>query len=417
MKIGIVSWHVCSSYGGTEKFSVTLANEMSKRGHGVALFYSTEQENLDSAFMLQKISSCVELRNIFLNTALFNEPGKLNKFDINLHKAAQIINKSNVDVLVVIVGWYAADLICAGLLKYLQMPVLTSVRNSPSKINAKYSMQEHAALILSSTNIHVLFESFKQFYPSFMHSKICDIPNAIELNSLSYKKQKIHQKRVVALGRFDDSTKKFSLLIEAFSRIRDDFPEWTLTICGDGPSMNEYHQLITRLKLNSCVFFPGAVPSPDPYFKYSDIFCIPSAYEGFPNVLLEAQSFFLPAVGFKDCYGVNELIIPGYNGFLANEMTSSALAEEIKKLMKSGELRSKCGENSYESLSRYDFNVAFNTWENIIFKTAKQISPCWTNENSEEFFIKSLHSSITQYSMNYCKNIYQINKKLKKIAP
>lgn len=415
MRIGIVSWHVCTSYGGTEKFSVTLANEMIFRGHDVTIFYSTAKENTSLAFMLKQLHSKVHLKNIFLDLSLFNEPGKLNKFYKELQRAAKIINQSDLDVLILIVGWYNADLVFAGLSKYLALPLIASVRNSPSKINAKYSMQEHVTLILSSSNIHVLFPSYKNIYPKFLQDKICDIPNTIKTDNI-IQKPHYHRKRIISLGRFDDSTKRFSTLIKAFSLLKDDFPDWALTICGDGPSMKDYQKLITSLNLHSHVFLPGPIPSPDPYFLYSDIFCIPSAFEGFPNVLLEAQAFSLPSVGFKDCHGVNEIIISGYNGFLVEEPIASALAVKLRELMESEMLLNEYGINAFNSLARYDFKKTFDKWEEIIFETKNSTLPPWSNEKSEEFFIKSMHASITQYSMNPYKNIYQINKKLKKIS-
>lgn len=413
MKIGIISWHVCTSYGGTEKFSVILANEMIYRGHDITVFYSTHKENENFAFMLKKLNSKVILKNIFLDISLFNEPGKLNKFSKELQKAAEIINKSNIDVLVFIVGWYTADLVFAGLSKYLTLPSVASVRNSPSKINSKYSMQEHVALILSSTNIQVLFPSYKNFYPQFLQDKIYDIPNTIKVENL-IQKTFHHRKRILSLGRFDDSTKRFSILIKAFSILKKDFPDWALTICGDGPSMKNYQKLIASLNLHSHIFLPGPIPSPDPYFLYSDIFCIPSAFEGFPNVLLEAQAFSLPLVGFQDCLGVNEVIIPEYNGFLAEEPTASSLAVKLGKLMESESLRTEYGVNAFNSLAKYDFKETFDKWERMIYETQCCKSLHWNNDKSEEFFIKSLHASVTQYSMNSYKNIYQINKKLKK---
>ena len=54
--------------------------------------------------------------------------------------------------------------------------------------------------------------------------------------------------------------------------------------------------------------------------RQGDIFAFPSAYEGFGLSLAEAMSMGLPAVGYKSCSAVNELIVDGKNGFCVKKV-------------------------------------------------------------------------------------------------
>ena len=94
----------------------------------------------------------------------------------------------------------------------------------------------------------------------------------------------------------------------------------------------------------------------------ADIFCLPSAYEGFPLSLTEAMSAGLPAVGFNTCPAVNELIEDHYNGILS-ENNTNALTNSLRALKA---LRIELGRNAKNSMKSYAPDKIWAQWDALI---------------------------------------------------
>lgn len=79
----------------------------------------------------------------------------------------------------------------------------------------------------------------------------------------------------------------------------------------------------------------------------------------------------LPAIGYKSCPAVNELIIDGYNGFLCEDGIDD-FAEKLKILMKDAELRKKMGQNARESMKQFAPKKIWDEWEDLINKVVEE---------------------------------------------
>ena len=84
-----------------------------------------------------------------------------------------------------------------------------------------------------------------------------------------------------------------------------------------------------------------------------------------PLALTEAMAAGLPAIGYKSCPSVNELIIDGYNGFLCDDGIDD-FAEKLKILMSDAELRKKMGENARKSMEKFAPEKIWDQWEALI---------------------------------------------------
>lgn len=108
---------------------------------------------------------------------------------------------------------------------------------------------------------------------------------------LIYKgtKQSSEKAILISAGRFEDEKKGFSVLIEAVKILRKkEIGKFKLIIAGDGPDKKRLIELAGELIEDGFVEFPGFVENPAKLFSYADIFILPSFYEGFPFVILEA---------------------------------------------------------------------------------------------------------------------------------
>jgi glycosyltransferase involved in cell wall biosynthesis len=76
------------------------------------------------------------------------------------------------------------------------------------------------------------------------------------------------------------------------------------------------------------IFSVGFQEDVRPWLQISDVFVFPSYREGFPNVVLQAQSMELPCI-VSDINGCNEIVIDGYNGIIIPPRNAIALEEAM----------------------------------------------------------------------------------------
>lgn len=180
-------------------------------------------------------------------------------------------------------------------------------------------------------------------------SRLRIIPNGISLNYASpFSKEDLRAKwgfsvdEVIVgfLGRLDHQ-KNPELLLSAFAQVRKVHPKCKLVMVGDGPLRKSSFELSKELGVESDVIWLGYQRGREilPLF---DIFVLPSDYEGFPYVLLEAMQAGLPIVA-TDVGGVRMAIEDGVNGFVVPKRDIKALAERLSTLATCVDLRLEFG--------------------------------------------------------------------------
>jgi glycosyltransferase involved in cell wall biosynthesis len=102
-----------------------------------------------------------------------------------------------------------------------------------------------------------------------------------------------------------------------------------LWIVGRGPLRDELQAQVQAKNLQEHVQLTGFQSNPLPYLKRAQLFCLPSLYEGMPNVLVEAMLCGTPVLA-SDCpSGPAEILEGGRHGGLVPPGDPSALAEAI----------------------------------------------------------------------------------------
>ncbi len=116
-------------------------------------------------------------------------------------------------------------------------------------------------------------------------------------------------------------------------------------IIGDGPERQRVLYTIQDLGLQKNVTLLGRL-SPEEVknrLQQADIFLLSSLSEGISNAVLEAMACGLPIVT-TDCGGMREAVTDGVEGFVIPARDPDAMADRIKRLAESSELRSKMGQ-------------------------------------------------------------------------
>lgn len=94
---------------------------------------------------------------------------------------------------------------------------------------------------------------------------------------------------------------------------------FTYTIIGKGPYIKEIIVKAKELGIDDKVRFIEFTDQIPHYLQVSDIFLHGSFVEGFPNSMLESCAVGTPVVAFDAPGGINEIIEPGINGFIASD--------------------------------------------------------------------------------------------------
>jgi glycosyltransferase involved in cell wall biosynthesis len=132
---------------------------------------------------------------------------------------------------------------------------------------------------------------------------------------------------VLAVG-FLRPQKGFDLLLEAVSYFDENLH---LNILGEGAERTNLEGIIKKLGIQDKVTLLGKDDNPFKYMRSADIVVLSSLYEGFPNVVLEANACGKYVVAFE-CPGVNnEIIENNVNGCLVELKNIKALAESLNK--------------------------------------------------------------------------------------
>jgi len=109
-------------------------------------------------------------------------------------------------------------------------------------------------------------------------------------------------------------------------------PSARLIVVGRDKRAKKFRQLATVLGVGDRVHFAGVQSDVKPFYGAADALVLPTLYDPFPNVVLEAMAAGLPVVTSMKC-GAAELITQGSNGYVCDALDTSALAEAMRALM------------------------------------------------------------------------------------
>lgn len=256
----------------------------------------------------------------------------------------------------------------SAVLRGTGIPLLYSEHSNPWRIEEeRWSKAERQAVLWAADAVHLLLPSFLDAVPPVLRQKCRVIGNAVAL-SVDLPPRTPHAPCLLSLGRFA-RVKQIPLLIQAFSLLAADFPEWELHIWGAGEDKAAIAKAVRAAHCRR-IHLHGLAAHPEQQFAQADIFCIPSRFEGFGLTVVEAFGHGVPVVGFAGCSGVNSLVRPGANGALAAEMTPESLAAGLRPLMADSALRQRMGEAARQDATAFSPTAIYDQWESLLRETA-----------------------------------------------
>lgn len=171
---------------------------------------------------------------------------------------------------------------------------------------------------------------------------------------------------VSRLGTFKGTDKLLRVLPEVRQRTKHDV---VLLLVGRSTEKESLDKLIRELDVGPYVRFTGPVPEQELHLSYavSDVFALPSQYESFGFVFLEAMAYGVPAIGVRTG-GVCEAIREGETGFiLESSQDLDGLANALCQLVVDTALRQRMGEQARRWVSsQFSWNQSANQIKRLI---------------------------------------------------
>lgn len=161
----------------------------------------------------------------------------------------------------------------------------------------------------------------------------------------------------IALGHFE--RKGLPLLMEAV-KLTNDQRVRLILIGGTPATLEEYKQRASSLGITEQIHFAGMQKDVRPFLWASDIFSLPSSYEVFPLVSLEAAAAGVPLL-VSPLNGVEEFIQDGVNGWQVPR-DPKALADKLKSALEAPQQLETMGKKAAESALTYDLPNFLSRW-------------------------------------------------------
>jgi glycosyltransferase involved in cell wall biosynthesis len=147
-----------------------------------------------------------------------------------------------------------------------------------------------------------------------------------------------------SVGRIYNEVKRFSDILDAIKIL--DNPKLKFLLVGDGPDLKYLKNLALSLGLENCLLAVGYQENPGMYYGIMDVFCLPSAHEGFGLVAAEAMLHHLPVIASK-VGGLADIVVDGVTGYLVPPYSPSMISEKMLLLLNDKDKRVEMGVQGY----------------------------------------------------------------------
>ena len=192
------------------------------------------------------------------------------------------------------------------------------------------------------------------------------IDTEVKINPRSFvseEKCNPDSKKFLIAARFVKA-KGLDLMMKAFQEFCLEDDEWELVIIGDGPLFKKIAMNAIKRRINKRIDFVGYTKEPEKYYLDSSVFLLPSRWEGWPMVIMEAYEFGLPVIAFHT--GSMDLIIEdGKTGMLPEAFDTTQFAEAMLKIAHDDELRHEMSRNAIEKSADFDIKYAVADWNDL----------------------------------------------------
>lgn len=303
--------------GGAERVVSVISNKLAEEKYPVEIitYYDrTVHYTISKSIKLTSIERETSSQNIIKNLLFLRRYIKLN--------AGTVVSFMAIFNMLAIIAGIG-----------LKIPIYVADRSDPRVEPSNIFMRKLRNFSYNfATGVVLQTQGNKKYFSKYIQSKSRVIFNPVDIgDNEGLALRTVKQNRIVSVGRLVKE-KKQKTIINAFALLYHIYPEYELTIYGEGPCRNALEQRIEELGLTSAVSMPGTVEDIPGQIADAKLFVLTSDHEGMPNSLIEAMCLGLPVISTK-VSGATDVIIDGVNGLLLDANDEKTLAREMKKIL------------------------------------------------------------------------------------
>ena len=364
MKIALIRKEYTLSWGGAESYVVHLSKQLLEMGHEVHIFANTWDVPPDKRITFHQIPMFT-----------FYSPLKNLTFALNTKR---LLKKEDFDIVSGFSQIYPQDIYRMG--DGLHHHFLNTQSPSTTQKFLKYLNPRHFSIlfiekqIFKPRNYHYIIANSKMCesqatnYYQVPEDRIEVIYNGVDLERFNPKARETYrlnlreklnigdQETIILFVSRNHKRKGLSSLIESLSLLGKKAHTIKVVVVGRG-NPKPYQRLSLKCGLSDNLVFIGEERVLEKYYGASDLLVLPSLYDPFSNVCLEALACGLPVITTKS-NGAAEIIEEGKNGYIIEDARDT---EEIAKrisLLLSKEVREEMGK--YAAISAKKHTIAEN---------------------------------------------------------
>lgn len=343
--------------GGAERVVTNLAEYFCSKGYTV--FVITKLKAKEEYTLSEGIT------RIIADIKKEEEKGRIRNLYLRIRKLRRIIKEVNPEVVVSFIG--KNNLMSIAATRGTGIPVVVSVRSNPEReIGSGWKKILYFLMFQLAEGVVLQTNQAKDFFPKSIQSKAIVLQNSInpEFIRMVYAGEK--NKEIVSVGRIDKN-KNQRMLIEAFTPIASDFPEWKIVLYGDGVERESLERRVRELQLTDRIVFRGVQDNIAEKIEKASIFALTSKQEGMPNALIEAMVLGLAVVSTDcPCGGPRDLIVSGENGILIPVDDVDALTKALTEIISDVEMRDRYAKNAMQIKEKVLPDRINKEWEDYL---------------------------------------------------
>ncbi|WP_283743519.1 glycosyltransferase family 4 protein [Sideroxydans sp. CL21] len=206
---------------------------------------------------------------------------------------------------------------------------------------------------------------------SFLKARVIAIPNPVDVESFArpegFDRNPLLARlglpvysRVLCFAALGDFSRKgLGVLLEALSGISD-LSVRLLVVGGNAGEIAEFNEIARKLNVSQRVAFAGYQSDVRQYLWASDLFVLPSLYETFALVVMQAMAAGVPAIVTR-LHGVEDYAVQGENAWFV-ERNPDAVRAAIVTVLSDEKLLQSARITASQTVARYDKAPFVEAW-------------------------------------------------------